>query len=179
MSVAVIETATCSLAELTQHIRDAHHAYLGRELPVLWDLLKEAASARGAHGADDAAVRRATRLFGGFRSTLDNHLLKEEAVLFPFVERLERSLGTGEPVPAHAFGPLRLPIEVLEGEHMLADRFLDELRPLWTRWRAEAGASATQQTFRERMLALEADMSRHTYLEDHVLFPRTILLEGR
>jgi iron-sulfur cluster repair protein YtfE (RIC family) len=29
------------------------------------------------------------------------------------------------------------------------------------------------------MLALEADMSRHTYLEDHVLFPRTILLEGR
>jgi iron-sulfur cluster repair protein YtfE (RIC family) len=29
------------------------------------------------------------------------------------------------------------------------------------------------------MLALEADMRSHTCLEDEVLFPRTITLEGR
>jgi regulator of cell morphogenesis and NO signaling len=179
MPVAVIETATCSLAELTQYIRDTHHAYLRHELPALWECLKEAAAAQGRQSVEAEAVRSAARLFGRFRSTLDNHLLKEEAVLFPFIERLERSIGIGEPVPAHAFGPLRLPIEILEGEHMLADRLLHGLRPLWTRWQAEADPSPAQSAFRERMLVLEADMSRHTHLEDHILFPRTITLEER
>ena len=172
----VLDTAACPLAELTQHIRDTHHAFLHRELPAIWDLLKEAVAARSP-GADD--VRTVARLFGRFRSTLDSHLRKEETVLFPFVDRLERSLAAGEPAPAHAFGPLRLPIEILEGEHALGDRLLDQMRPLWTRWRAEHEAAAIQQTLCARMLALEADLSLHTRLEDDVLFPRTITLEGR
>ncbi len=174
MPTAVLDVMACPLAELTEHIRDTHHAYLRRELPEIWELLKEAAAARPSRD-----VRAVARLFGRFRATLDTHLRKEEAVLFPFVERLERSLAAGEPAPAHAFGPLRLPIEILEGEHLLGDRLLDEMRPLWTRWRPEDEAPPLQQTLWVRLLALEADMSRHTRLEDDVLFPRTIALEGR
>jgi regulator of cell morphogenesis and NO signaling len=178
MATPVLDTATCPLAELTQHIRDTHHAYLRREVPQIWELLREAGAAPGsrATGTGTGAV---ARLFSRFRSTLDSHLRKEEDVLFPFVERLERSLAAGEPAPAHAFGPLWLPIEILEGEHRLGDRLLDEMRPLWTRWRAEADAPQIHQALCARMLALEADMERHTRLEDDVLFPRTITLEGR
>jgi regulator of cell morphogenesis and NO signaling len=175
MSTAVIDTATCPLAELTQYIRDTHHAYLRRELPQIWELLREAAAAPESRGG----ARGVARVFGRFRSTLDSHLRKEEDVLFPFVERLERSLAAGEPAPAHAFGPLWLPIEILEGEHLFGDRLLDEMRPLWTRWRAEDDAPSIHQALGARMLALEADMQRHTRLEDDVLFPRTITLEGR
>ena len=176
MSTVILDTATCPLAELTQHIRDTHHAYLRRELPQIWELLREAAARPGSCAAGAGAV---ARLFSRFRSTLDSHLRKEEDVLFPFVEQLERSLAAGEPAPAHAFGPLWLPIEILEGEHLLGDRLLDGIRPLWTRWRAEADAPPIHQALCARMLALEADMKRHTRLEDDVLFPRTITLEGR
>ena len=130
-------------------------------------------------GSGATGTGAVARLFSRFRSTLDSHLRKEEDVLFPFVERLERSLAAGEPAPAHAFGPLWLPIEILEGEHRLGDRLLDEMRPLWTRWRAEGDAPQIHQALCARMLALEADMERHTRLEDDVLFPRTITLEGR
>jgi regulator of cell morphogenesis and NO signaling len=175
MPPAVLDTTTCPLAELTQHIRDTHHAYLRRELPQIWELLREAAVAPGSR----ADARAVARLFGRFRSTLDSHLRKEEDVLFPFVERLERSLAAGEPAPAHAFGPLWLPIEILEGEHLLGDRLLDEMRLLWTPWRAENDVPQVHQAVCARMLALEADMRSHTCLEDEVLFPRTITLEGR
>jgi regulator of cell morphogenesis and NO signaling len=176
MPTAVFDSATCPLAELTQHIRDTHHAYLRRELPQIWELLREAAA---APGACVGAARSVGRVFSRFRSTLDSHLRKEEDVLFPFVEQLERSLAAGEPAPAHAFGPLWLPIEILEGEHLFGDRLLDEMRPLWTRWRAEDDAPPIHQALCARMLALEADMRCHTHLEDEVLFPRTITLEGR
>lgn len=174
MRTAVLDTATCPLAELTQHIRDTHHGYLRRELPVIADLLKEASAAR-LPAADEA--RALARIFRVFRSTIENHLTKEEVVLFPFVERLERSLGIGEPPPAYAFGPLRLPIEILEGEHLQCDWLLDEMRPQWVRWSQAEDPPGLQRRLCERLLALDADMRRHTHVEDDVLFPRTIALE--
>lgn len=176
MPATALDPATCPLAELTQHIRDVHHASLYRELPELWELMREAAAARAPDAGD---ARSVARLFGRLRATLESHLRKEDSVLFPFVEGLERARAAGEPPPAHAFGPLRLPIEILEGEHRLGDRLLDEMRPLWTRWRAAGDPPPVQRALCARLLAFEADLRRHTDLEDGVLFPRTIALEGR
>jgi regulator of cell morphogenesis and NO signaling len=176
MQTAAPDVATCLLAELIQHIHDTHHTYLRRELPEIWERLREAAQTPGRQSAE---IRHVARLFSRFRSVLDSHLRKEEVVLFPFIERLERSLSAGEPAPAHVFGPLRLPIEILEGEHAMGDQLLDQMRPIWRGWSEESGGSPLQHGLRARMVALEADMSRHVHIEDDVLFPRTVALEGR
>lgn len=175
MPPADLDPATCPLAELTRYIRDTHHAYLYRELPEIWELMQEAAAARAPDAGDARAV---ARLFGRLRATLESHLRKEDSVLFPFVERLEGARAAGQPAPVHAFGPLRLPIEVLEGEHRLGDRLLDQMRPLWARWGAAGDPAPIRRALCERLLALEADLRRHSDLEDDVLFPRTIALEG-
>jgi regulator of cell morphogenesis and NO signaling len=170
-----VDFATCNLAELIQHIRDTHHTYLRAELPGIWDSLREARDAGGSAATD---VRRFGHLFGLFRSTLDSHLRKEEEVLFPFIERLERSAGVGGTIPTHRFGPLARPIEILEGEHALGDALLDRMRPLWQAWgHLDEPCVSTRHVY-ERMRRLEADMQRHVHLEDAMLFPRTIQLEA-
>lgn len=173
---SLLDPSTCPLSELTQHIRESHHAYLRTELPIIWELLREAASSTPSATEE---IRRFALLFGQFRSSLENHLRKEDEVLFPFIERLDRALGEGAPPPRHAFGPLALPIEVLEAEHALGDRLLDRMRPMWQRWAAGADAARWHEALTVRLQHLDADMQRHVHVEDAVLFPRTISLEGR
>lgn len=172
-----LDPATCRLADLTQHVRQTHHAYLRAELPAIWELLREAAASSPSTATD---LRLFAQLFGRFRSTLENHLRKEEEVLFPFIEQLERKLGAGEAAPGHAFGPLALPIEILEAEHAMGDRLLDRMRPIWRRWTPATStrdAPAWQGLLHGRLLRLEADMRQHVQLEDAMLFPRTIRME--
>src|SRR5690348_5361736 len=90
------DPCTCSLCELTQHVRDTHHAYLKTELPLIWDLLRKAA-ATGRPAA--AEVRAFAAVFGRFRSELENHLRKEEEVLFPMIERLDHAVRSGDRPP--------------------------------------------------------------------------------
>lgn len=168
--------ADCLLAELTQHIRDTHHTYLRAELPAVWELLREAVASAATTATE---IRSFTRFFGQFRSTLENHLRKEEEVLFPFIERLERTRGAGQPSPRHTFGSLALPIEILEAEHALGDRLLDRMRPTWQQWAPGGDIPVWQSRLHQRMLDLEADMQRHVHVEDAILFPRTIGLETR
>jgi regulator of cell morphogenesis and NO signaling len=171
-----LDPAECLLAELTQHIRDTHHAYLRAELPRIWELLREALSATPAHANE---IRSFARWFGQFRSTLENHLRKEEEVLFPFIERLERTIGAGGPAPRHTFGSLAWPIEILEAEHALGDRLLDRMRTTWQGWADPDGRPAPRARLYQHLCALDADMQRHVQIEDAVLFPRTIGLERR
>ncbi|HEX5473608.1 MAG TPA: hemerythrin domain-containing protein [Vicinamibacterales bacterium] len=175
-TASVVDPAACALAALTQHIRETHHAFLRAELPALWELLREAAAARRATTDE---LRTIGRLFGQFRATLDNHLRKEEEVLFPFIEQLETRLGEGQPAPKHVFGPLRLPIEVLEEEHALGDRLLAGIRPIWSGWTESRDPSRVLLQLHDRFAALEDDMARHVHVEDAILFPRTVSLEGR
>jgi regulator of cell morphogenesis and NO signaling len=172
----LVDPFSCPLGELTQYVRDTHHAYLRAELPLIWELLREAAAAGPLR---DPQVRPFGTLFGRFRAVLENHLRKEEDVLFPFIERLERTLGDGGPPPKHSFGPLALPIEVLEAEHALGDRLLDRMRPMWQLWAKAEDAPRWQHRLKDRLVLLDADMQRHVHVEDAILFPRTIRLEGQ
>jgi regulator of cell morphogenesis and NO signaling len=170
-----LDPFTCALGELTQHVRDTHHAYLRAELPAIWEELRVTARSMPSASAD---LQLFGALFGRFRSALENHVRKEDDVLFPFIERLERALGDGAAPPKHSFGPLALPIEVLEAEHALGDRLLDRMRPVWRRWAINEDAPRWQFGLRERLDRLDADMQRHVHVEDAILFPRTIRLEG-
>lgn len=170
------EPSACRLSELTQHIRESHHAYLRRELPIIGELLREAVAST-AYPAPE--IRQFAILFGRFRAALENHLRKEEEVLFPFIERLDLAFGERTQRPRHPFGPLALPIEILEAEHALGDRQLDRMRPIWQRWAADMDGPPRFGPLTARLVLLDADMQRHVEIEDRILFPRTISLEGR
>src|SRR3990167_8140624 len=73
---------SATASELIAHILEKHHAYLRTELPRLTQLLAKVLEAHDTtHGA---SLRPLRDVFAGLREELEQHMGKEENILFPF-----------------------------------------------------------------------------------------------
>ena len=156
-------------AALADHIEATHHAYLHTELPEL-DAL--AAKVAGVHGERHPELAEMHRLVVALRADLEPHLLKEERVLFPAI----RALTTGQ--REFPFGTVQNPIRMMSMEHDRAGELLAELRETTAGYAVPDDGCASYRSLYERLAALEADTHRHIHLENNVLFPAAIALEG-
>jgi len=164
-----------TLAELTQHIIAKHHTYLRDELPVIEALLNAPVQSRSNVNA--APVTALARIFHQFRREMEEHMKKEEAILFPMIEKLETARACDREVPRLPFGSIAHPIAVMEQEHERARKELAEIRTFTSDYEKIPGAAEEQVSVLERLKALDHDMEIHSRLEDEVLFPRAIRFE--
>jgi regulator of cell morphogenesis and NO signaling len=104
-------------------------------------------------------------------------MLKEEQVLFPYVERMEQAVLAGEPVPAAFFGTVKRPIANMAAEHDDAGALLARIQELSSRYTAPAGACPTFVGLYKGLEEFERDLEHHVALENNVLFPRAIEME--
>jgi regulator of cell morphogenesis and NO signaling len=153
------------LADLIQHIVKTHHGYLRGELPVIEKLLL----------ARDA-IQQLTKIFRQFHREMEEHMKKEEVILFPMIEKLESARVTGRRPPQLPFGSIAHPIAVMEQEHEMTRKELAEMRTLTSDY-TTVSAIGDDTLLLEKFRTLEADLDIHSRLEDEVLFPRTITLE--
>lgn len=163
-----------SLAELAHHIVERHHARLREQLPAFREMVVRAL--QGDRSLDAGTRRSTERLLQQFCVETENHLRKEEAVLFPLIAQLETAVTAGGPPPRHAFGSLADLIGIMAEEHRLTDHQLHRLCAA-----VERGDTQQPSLWSEprRLLAdVVADMRVHTRIEDDILFVRTIRLES-
>src|SRR5438128_10849546 len=73
------------LERLVDHITTEHHAYVRAALPAIAHHL---AKLREAHGARHPELTRVASAFERMRVDLEQHLLKEEQVVFPYIRDL-------------------------------------------------------------------------------------------
>lgn len=78
------------LCELTQHIVQTHHEYVRKEIPRLESLLEKV---NGRHAKAHPELTAIKVIFAIVAEEMLNHMQKEEQVLFPYIERLDRRLG--------------------------------------------------------------------------------------
>ena len=100
--------ADASLTELVRFIVDKYHADLRGELPRLGQMAAKVLDAHGAKHPDVLPALAAT--FRELREELETHMMKEERVLFPYVERLET-------LDAEGRGLTGLPVRLDPGAH--------------------------------------------------------------
>ena len=166
--------ADLSLAELAHHIVDQHHARVREQLPAFRETVVHAL--RVDRSLDARQRRSAERLLQQFCVETENHLRKEEVVLFPLIVRLEAAVTAGGQPPRYPFGSLADLIGIMAEEHRLTDHQLDRLCEA-----VEQGCHREADIWAEarRLLAeVVADMRVHTRIEDDILFDRTIRLES-
>jgi regulator of cell morphogenesis and NO signaling len=160
------------VSELCEHIVSHHHAYLREELPPLRLLVDKVAAAHGDAHPELLGVRAT---FAELADELEQHMVKEEQVLFPACVALERGVGAG-----FAFGSVENPIGVMLHEHDEVAAGLAGLRALTHGYECPADACASYRSMLDRLHALEVDTHRHVHEENNILFPRAIdLEEGR
>ncbi len=164
-----------SLTALVEHINSTHHVYVKEEVPRLTQLIAKVVA---AHGTNHPELLTVQEIFSDLGQELSMHLMKEEQILFPYVAAAERSAKTGEPVPASCFGTVQNPVRMMMMEHDSAGVALKQLRELTSDYTVPADACISYKTLYQALQDFEKDLHQHIHLENNILFPRAIELEG-
>jgi regulator of cell morphogenesis and NO signaling len=162
------------LSELIAHIRNTHHKYTRDETARLTALLNKVCS---VHGKNHPELFEIQSTFGALAQELRTHLMKEEMVLFPYIERMEEAVIQKEPVILAPFGTVKNPVTMMEHEHDSAGNALRDLRRASRDYSAPADACVSYLTLYKALSAFEADLHQHIHLENNILFPRAIAME--
>jgi regulator of cell morphogenesis and NO signaling len=164
-----------SLESLSSHIVATHHAYAKRELPRLAQLAEKVVN---RHGPTKTELPVIAATLSQLDEELTQHLAKEEAVLFPYVASLEQSISLGTAKPQSCFGTVANPIAMMMREHDAAGGLLAEIRRLSGNFTTPEDAYPTFHAFYDGLREFEQDLHQHIHLENNILFPRAIEMEG-
>lgn len=166
--------ASGSLAELMEHIRQKHHKYTREESVRLGALFEKVCS---VHGARHVELLHARDEFRNLARDLSTHMMKEEIVLFPYIERMEEAVMEGGPILPAPFGTVQNPVAAMAREHDSAGDLLRRLRSLTNGYTPPADACVSYQTLYSALEEFERDLHQHIHLENNILFPRAIEME--
>jgi regulator of cell morphogenesis and NO signaling len=147
-------------ADLCDHIVSAHHDRLRRDLPRLHETLVTVAR---VHGPSEPELHDLARVFAGLRAELEEHIEREEHVLFPACRELERSAA-----PAAAAELL----EELGDDHAQVGETLLVLRDLAAGYDPGRARCGTHRALYDGLREFERDLHQHIHEENNVLFPR-------
>ena len=166
---------TSSLAALVDHIVASHHAFLRREFPRL---RQELSRVQRAHAKDLPVLGPLDKVFSALEEELDQHMLKEEQILFPFLRKMEADVEAHRRPAPMPFGSLQNPIRMMLREHEDAGQALAEIRRLTADFKPPAHACPTYRALWAGLAEFEADLHQHIHLENNILFPRGLEMEA-
>jgi regulator of cell morphogenesis and NO signaling len=172
---ATPEFTSATATELIRLIVTTHHAFVRSELPRLLPLAAKVAARHGTNRPETVEIDRNLRQLA---DELIFHLNKEERILFPYVEALEKhQLGTGA-VPQSCFATVESPIQAMITEHEAAGGLLAQMRAAADGFTPWPGSCPTVAGLYHGLDGFERDLHRHVHLENNLLFPKAIALEA-
>src|SRR6266536_2786819 len=164
------------LTELVAHILDTHHVFTKHEMARLELLSKKVIS---AHAENHPGLHKVGALFDTLCADLKPHMFKEEQILFPYILTLASASIENSAVPFAPFGTVNNPIRMMMMEHDAVGEILRQLRTTTSDYSTPPDGCISYHTFYEALEAFERDLQQHIHLENNILFPRAIELEGR
>jgi regulator of cell morphogenesis and NO signaling len=169
------EWISAPLMELTRHIRERHHQYVRDSIPRVRALL---AKIREKHGGKHREIEDIEKLFGDVAREMTAHMQKEEQILFPYIDALERSSNGNGSVEPPFFQTVRNPIHAMMKEHDSAGDLVKRIRKTSNEYTAPADACTRYQATYQELREFEEDLHLHVHLENNILFPRAVELEA-
>jgi regulator of cell morphogenesis and NO signaling len=166
---------TAPLCDLTRHIRERHHRYVREVIPSLRGLL---ARVREKHGSKHPEIEEIEKLFGDVAREMLMHMQKEEQILFPYIEALERAANGKGAIEPPFFQTVRNPIHAMMKEHDDAGELVRQIRTASGEYKAPADACISFRSAYQELQQFEEDMHLHVHLENNILFPRAVELEA-
>lgn len=166
--------AEASQSDVMSHIVNRHHRYVRDEAPRLETLLEKVVSRHGDTHPELAAIQET---FGALAQELFAHMMKEERVLFPFVEQMEIAAQTGRPGPMGCFPTVEFPIARMLAEHDDAGALTSRIRELSGAFQPPEDACPSYRGLYHALEEFERDLHHHIHLENNVLFPRAVEME--
>lgn len=161
-----------SLSQLSEYIVMTHHQFVKREMPVIFSYLEKVAF---KHGGRHPEMIKVLQLFTALKEEMEQHMQKEEMVLFPRIKEIEKIVNEGKEIIINSTYLLS-PVKMMEQEHDHAGSMLAEIRLLTDNFTPPADACTTYRLSFTALEAFELDLHRHVHLENYVLFPKAMQL---
>ena len=163
-----------SLDFLADYIVNTHHSYVKKNLP---DIVLYAAKVMKVHGGSNPELVKILQLVEEVNAELLTHMVKEEKILFPYVKELVLVESSLQPLYAANFGTVQNPINMMEMEHELVGKNMDEIRTLTNNYLLPEDACASYSLLYRLLAEFEDDLHLHIHLENNILFPKALQLE--
>jgi regulator of cell morphogenesis and NO signaling len=151
------------LGRLVDHIINTHHTYVQRELPQISELTTKVLR---VHGANHGELTKVHRLFHTLKMELEQHLIKEEEVLFPLIKKYEQNPSK------EILDRISKQVIETEEEHDAAGDIIKELREITDQYAVPQDACTTFGLTYRKLVDFEADLFQHIHLENNILFKR-------
>jgi len=163
------------LCELTRHIREKHHRYVREAIPRTRTLSDKVAT---KHGQNHTELVDIGKLFAEVGREMIMHMQKEEQILFPYIDVLERGVNAHGSVEPPFFQTVKNPIHAMMQEHDAAGDLVGQIRVLSSEYTLPGDSCTSFKALYEALKEFEADLHQHVHLENNVLFPRAVDLEA-
>jgi regulator of cell morphogenesis and NO signaling len=142
--------------ELVEHIVSRYHDIHREQLP---ELVRLARRVETVHGEKPECPRGLAELLERIQEEMENHMQKEEQVLFPLFARGLGAMATG-------------PIAVMRMEHDQHGENLQQMATLTNDITLPAEACNTWRALYLGLRTLREDLMEHIHLENNILFTK-------
>jgi len=115
------------LDALADYIVQTHHAYVKENIPLLLEFSQKVAA---VHGNANPEVVEIAKLFQQVACEMQQHMMKEENVLFPYIREMVRKKKEGGQAAQPHFSTVKNPIRMMEAEHDLVGDLLKQINLL-------------------------------------------------
>src|ERR1019366_9529778 len=118
------------------------------------------------------------RLFTGVGGEMIMHMQKEEQIIFPYIDALQRAANGNGPVEAPFFQTVRNPVQAMMKDHDSAGDIVRQIRKASAEYTAPPDACPSYSALYQDLQEFEADLHQHVHLENNILFPRAVEMEA-
>jgi regulator of cell morphogenesis and NO signaling len=161
---------------LIDYIINVHHLYLKKYLPKINEHVK---TVTAKHSGKFPEVIDLAYEFDELKKELEDHMRKEETILFPYIKTLAGIESGKSEFTVPPFGSIDNPISVMEREHAEAGNSLENIKRLTNNFTVEDSYCNTHRITYYELEDLYKDLHRHINLENNLLFPKGKMLEEK
>ncbi|WP_415328340.1 iron-sulfur cluster repair di-iron protein [Clostridium perfringens] len=153
-----------SSEELISHIVETHHGETFRLLREIDPLMVKVFRVHFSH--DPELLMKVHSLFGKLKCELEEHLLKEENILFPLMIKYDQAKDEKEKKE------IEENIRIIVNEHEAAGDILKELAEVTDDYKVPEWGCISFKLLYDYLHDLEKDLFIHIHKENNILFPR-------
>jgi regulator of cell morphogenesis and NO signaling len=163
------------LSALTAYVKSHHHSYVRQAILRIIPLLEKVNAKHGSHQPELVEI---DSLFRAVANEMTSHMQKEEMILFPFIDDLDRAAKNKAPLESPFFQTVRNPIHAMMKEHDAAGDLVKQIRNSISDYLPPEDACTSYKALFQALQEFEGDLYQHVHLENNILFPRAVELEA-
>ncbi|HTO15292.1 MAG TPA: iron-sulfur cluster repair di-iron protein [Edaphocola sp.] len=160
---------------LADYIEKKHHRYVESKGAEIIPYLDKIAN---VHGDNHPELFEVQSMFKESIGELAAHMKKEELLLFPYVRKMVQAKNSNiDKVPA-PFGTVQNPIRNMMHEHDGEGERFRKISALTNNYTVPEDGCNSYKVTLAMLQEFEQDLHLHIHLENNILFPKSIEMEG-